>query len=57
MEALRRDDADVSIVFMTPNSISYDDMVHDPFFAADELNNSFMLDGQNITYYISNYCT
>lgn len=57
MEALRRDDADVSIVFMTANSISYDDMVHDPFFAADQECKSFNLDDRNFTYCLSNSST
>lgn len=57
VKALRRDDADVSIMFMTPNSITYGDVVHDPFFAADLNRRSVNVDGQNITFYLSNYCT
>lgn len=56
VEALRRDDADVSIVFMRANSIYYDNMVHDPFFAAEECK-TLTSDGVDLYYCNPNYRT
>ena len=57
MEALRRDDADVSIVFMTANGIGYQDKVHDPFFAADQDCYWFMENDRNFTFCSPNHST
>lgn len=55
IEALRREDADVSIVFMTANSVYYAGEVHDPLFAADQRSYSFIISDTNYTYYFSNF--
>ena len=58
VEALRREDADVSIVFMTANSIAFNGMVHDPFFAADQICTLLTFgDQRTVNYCGTNYST
>ncbi|KAI9845903.1 MAG: hypothetical protein M1837_004439 [Sclerophora amabilis] len=54
VDALLRDDADVSTIFLASKSIGYDDRVYDPYFVANLYTESFISVGVNITYYIAN---
>ena len=52
--ALNRTDADISLFFLAPTSITYEAPVADPFFAASTPYNISTGDGVNYTYYTSN---
>ncbi|KAF2438967.1 hypothetical protein P171DRAFT_436343 [Karstenula rhodostoma CBS 690.94] len=54
-KVLRRDDADMSLMFLMANDIRYYGMVEDPIFQATGELYSILDAGQNITLYTSDY--
>ncbi len=56
VHAVSRDDADVSIMFLSANSLLYLNPVYDPIFTATTEELTVIDNGKNVTYYSSDYC-
>ncbi|KAI9795054.1 MAG: hypothetical protein M1816_000076 [Peltula sp. TS41687] len=56
IEALFRNDADVSLIFLSANDIIYAGKIKDPIFQATTESKTFKEAGNNVTFYTTDYC-
>jgi hypothetical protein len=54
--AMNRTDADVTVVSLSANSMRFSNEIDDPVFSAHELYSYLTYSGQNVSWYVSDYC-